>query len=123
MGNAAQDGGIRRSSVISRFNITATADVGNNPASSRPCLYAFFPRFLVPLSQSYTCVRRQHAHNTVLALGEYEYDCSSVAYLQISVYIRSLVDRDTRWGSWLRHCSTNRKVAGSIPDGIIGILH
>jgi hypothetical protein len=24
---------------------------------------------------------------------------------------------------WLRYCATNRKVAGSIPDGIIGIFH
>jgi hypothetical protein len=24
---------------------------------------------------------------------------------------------------WLRHCATSRKVAGSIPDGVIGIFH
>ena len=29
----------------------------------------------------------------------------------------------TRWGSWLRHCATSRKVAGSIPEGVIGIFH
>jgi hypothetical protein len=29
----------------------------------------------------------------------------------------------TRWRSWLRHCATFRKVAGSIPDGVIGIFH
>jgi hypothetical protein len=29
----------------------------------------------------------------------------------------------TRWRSWLRHCATSRKVAGSIPDGITGIFH
>ena len=29
----------------------------------------------------------------------------------------------TRWCSWLRHCGTNQKVAGSIPDGVIGIFH
>jgi len=28
----------------------------------------------------------------------------------------------TRWSSWLRHCATNRKVSGSIPDGVIGIF-
>ena len=28
----------------------------------------------------------------------------------------------TRWCSWLRHCTTSRKVAGSIPDGVIGPL-
>jgi hypothetical protein len=24
---------------------------------------------------------------------------------------------------WLRYCATNRKVAGSIPDGVIGLFH
>ena len=28
-----------------------------------------------------------------------------------------------RWYSWLRHCATSRKVAGSIPDLVIGIFH
>ena len=31
--------------------------------------------------------------------------------------------RGTRWRSWLKHCATIRKVAGSIPDGVIGIFH
>ena len=30
---------------------------------------------------------------------------------------------DTRGRTWLRHCDTSRKVAGSIPDGAIGIFH
>jgi len=30
---------------------------------------------------------------------------------------------DTRWRSWLRHCDKVRKVAGSIPDYVIGIFH
>jgi hypothetical protein len=25
----------------------------------------------------------------------------------------------TQWRSWLRHCATSRKVAGSFPDGVI----
>jgi hypothetical protein len=29
----------------------------------------------------------------------------------------------TRWRSWLRHCATNRKVAGSIPNGVNAIFH
>jgi len=28
-----------------------------------------------------------------------------------------------RWRSWLRHCATSRKIAGSIPGDIIGIFH
>jgi hypothetical protein len=31
--------------------------------------------------------------------------------------------RGARWRSWLSHCATSRKVAGSIPDGVIGIFH
>jgi hypothetical protein len=29
----------------------------------------------------------------------------------------------TRWRSWLMHCATSWKVAGSIFDGVIGIFH
>ena len=28
-----------------------------------------------------------------------------------------------RWRSWLRHCATSQKVAGSIPDGVVGIFY
>jgi len=28
-----------------------------------------------------------------------------------------------RWRSWLRHCATSRKFAGSVPDVVIGIFH
>jgi hypothetical protein len=28
----------------------------------------------------------------------------------------------TRWRGWLKHIATNRKVAGSIPDGVTGIF-
>jgi hypothetical protein len=28
----------------------------------------------------------------------------------------------SRWRSWLKHCATSRKVAGSIPDGVIVIF-
>ena len=42
----------------------------------------------------------------------------------LSIISRSPFEKwGTRWRSWLRHCATNRKVAGSIPDGVIGIFH
>jgi hypothetical protein len=31
--------------------------------------------------------------------------------------------RGTRWRSWLGHCATNQKVAGSISDDTTGIFH
>jgi hypothetical protein len=30
--------------------------------------------------------------------------------------------RGHAFAQWLRHCATNRKAAGSIPDGVIGIF-
>jgi hypothetical protein len=30
--------------------------------------------------------------------------------------------KGSRWRSWLRHCATSRNVAGSIPEGVIGIF-
>ena len=30
---------------------------------------------------------------------------------------------ETAVAQWLRCCATNRNVAGSIPDGVIGIFH
>ena len=33
------------------------------------------------------------------------------------------VSLGTAVAQWLRCCATNRKVAGSIPDGVIGIFH
>jgi hypothetical protein len=34
-----------------------------------------------------------------------------------------LTFRGTRWRSWLRHSAASRKVAGSIPDGVIMIVN
>ena len=42
----------------------------------------------------------------------------SCVFLLLILYIWS-----TRWRSWLRHCATSRKVAGSIPDCVIGFFH
>ena len=30
---------------------------------------------------------------------------------------------ENQWRNWLRHCATRRIVAGSIPDGVIRIIH
>jgi len=40
-------------------------------------------------------------------------------YVWVWIWVRLSSFRGTRWRSWLRHCATSRKVAGSIPDGVI----
>ena len=43
----------------------------------------------------------------------------TVSHLGMSYLDRELM----RWRSWLRHCAKSQKVAGSIPDVVIGIFH
>jgi len=52
------------------------------------------------------------------SLYRLQYDgCNCVVFL-----VTSTSNWGIRWRSWLRHCATNRKVAGSIPDGVIEIF-
>jgi hypothetical protein len=46
-------------------------------------------------------------------------------YYEYWDYIRasSILIGGTQRRSWLRHCVTSRKVAGSVPDGVIGIFY
>ena len=41
-----------------------------------------------------------------------------------AVLVHNITITGTRcwWCSWLRHCITSRKVADSIPDGVIGMF-
>ena len=49
---------------------------------------------------------------------------SGSSHTQAKLYsYRPLFCGATRWRSWLRHCATSRKVAGSNPGGVIGIFH
>ena len=41
----------------------------------------------------------------------------------IRIFWSSYFTLGTAVAQWLRCCATNRKVAGSIPDGVIGIFH
>jgi hypothetical protein len=51
------------------------------------------------------------------------------AYTERRAITPPIIDLGTRWrwgqvvAQWLRHCAKNRKVAGSIPHGVIGIFH
>ena len=61
---------------------------------------------------------RQAAMLTVL-IG-CDYCMNYVLYLQT---VTLPTTRGARWRSWLRHCATSRKVAGSSPDCVTGIFH
>jgi hypothetical protein len=42
--------------------------------------------------------------------------------IDCNYYETDYIGRGTRWCTWLRHNATSRKVAGVIPDGVIGIF-
>ena len=67
---------------------------------------------------AYTFVYVQLQHNP----------CSLFSSSQITVFCKMLKRKyrnklGTAVAQWLRCCATNRKVAGSIPPGVIGIFY
>jgi len=72
--------------------------------------------------------------NILLLLHLYDPVISIIVTLTITVSWKNLNICDTEinrtvtenwgtwWHSWLRHCATSRKVAGSTPYGVIGIF-
>ena len=42
--------------------------------------------------------------------------------MKLEILTNIFVRRGTAVTQWLRRCATNRKVAGSIPDGVTGIF-
>ena len=53
------------------------------------------------------------------AVNEHSDSCDS----KHEIMIVSTSIEGTAVAQWLRCCATNRKVAGSIPNGVIGIFH
>jgi hypothetical protein len=48
---------------------------------------------------------------------------NSINKIFVNILLLHLNIGGTRWRSSLRHCATNRNVAGSIPDGVTGSFH
>jgi len=44
-------------------------------------------------------------------------------FRRVSKQVLTEGDKGTAVAQWLRCCATNRKIAGSIPDGVTGIFH
>ena len=58
--------------------------------------------------------------NTFIVLFYVEQKCLTTSGLFFETL---LLQRRGTVAQWLRCCATNRKVAGSIPAGVIGIFH
>jgi ribosomal protein S14 len=44
-------------------------------------------------------------------------------HVSLEIHCGTSLQGGTRWRGWLRHCATSPKVAGSIPDAVVGIFH
>ena len=62
------------------------------------------------------------AENIIVSL--YKLSCYPHNILTpLEVFFTVMIRGGTAVAQWLRCCDTNRKVAGSIPDDVIGIFH
>jgi hypothetical protein len=48
--------------------------------------------------------------------------CWTGSFSLCYVILLEIICRGTRWCSWLRHCNTSWKYAGSIPNGVVRII-
>jgi len=91
-----------RSFLMTQFNIILQF----KPRSSKKSVRLWFP------------------HQTFCALLASPKRTTCSAHLfKIICILRSTWRWGTRWCRWLRYCATCRKVAGSIPSGVIGIFN
>jgi hypothetical protein len=49
--------------------------------------------------------------------------CFSVIQIGHIIFLLLILILGTAVAQWLGYCATNQKLAGSIPDGVIGIFH
>jgi len=72
--------------------------------------------------QTYALDRTDTVTGTVIVL---HLVCILNFFPRCQIHIRkyAIMLWGTRWRSWLRHCATNRKVTGSVSDGVTGIFH
>jgi len=66
-----------------------------------------------------------NTNSKVLIDDDFVYDKAT----KITAMLREIINGtlyitgSTRWRSWLRHCTTSQKVAGSIPDDVTEFFH
>jgi hypothetical protein len=80
-----------------------------------PCGYVMYP--INSILRQCIPIRLKVASKVIMVLWGLPTHCSACMF-QIPHAYTSYTCR-----SWLRHCATSRKVAGSIPDSVIGIFH
>ena len=70
--------------------------------------------------QRFFCILLTVQHLLSLPVGD---QIDAQFFYVIRLFQSSTCFEQTAVVQWLRYCATNRKVAGSIPDGVIGIFH
>jgi hypothetical protein len=75
---------------------------------------------LLPQSLWWQVCKRSTVYNSV---GQKQLFCNSASQLLACIWKRFSVSRGHAVAQGLKHCASNRKVAGSIPNGVIGIFN
>ena len=110
--------------VTSHKSVPVALAVVGNQNLTRKILYIFFRIHRQSQSQTLDLpikVTDIVIKNYLVILSNCVIFVPSTVYVFICV--RTCLLWSTRWLSRLRHSASSRKVAGSIPDGVIGIFH
>jgi hypothetical protein len=107
-----------------KYNWISECSLKRNCMKSVFCAWTFFTEtFAVPCRGDWGFTLLCKNLNFLESFWEYMHNDQSICTICCNMDKRSLVMRGTRWHNWLRHYATHRKVAGLIPDGVIGIFH
>ena len=78
--------------------------------------------YIYQVMQGFTPKKRTILLFTALENSNLTQVCNYILFFRL-ISEGMIVFGETAVAQWLRYCATNRKVAGSIPDGVIGIFH
>jgi hypothetical protein len=88
-----------------------------------PCLCELYPGICLTTEEK---ARKPLSYGSTIQEQWYFKLCwtyANTGVFYVYLRLRSTLYGDTQWRNCLRHCTTIRKVAGSIPDVVNGIFH
>jgi hypothetical protein len=75
------------------------------------------------MSKPFQSSNLYYGYNILGFILGYQFFISTSRLYPLEIFLVLISVVGTRWRSCLRHCATSRKVAGSIPDGVIEIFN
>jgi len=112
--------GFEKCIMIQRGLRRPTCTAFSNLSKKKPATFLFgMCPHERPLFWHHTCCR--HSDEFFARDASSKGFVVKLRYAQLPV-LQLIRSGGTRWRGWLRHCATSRKIAVSIPDGVVGVF-